>query len=251
VQAAPDLDKARTFPAPPSGGVVGSGGLTNLRGMLNVLTLGQESFVQAYVAGEPDTLGNGTRAYLSAFPNCTTDQSGAVQACRLLKMPKVRARISELRAEAERACRARLRSWWALAPDAQRTLEQAAAGSFDPMPEAPHGVRAEAIRSGVRSAQEILNRAEGTPQQLHELRITAGIMVAVAGPGGALQAGQEGPGLQNGHYVPPGELETVQPARITGASGEKWTDVGEAPHELDSEHDRQHLDPTGQDQGGR
>jgi len=220
-------------------------------GLLNVLTVGQEAFVQAYVAGDDDTAGNGTRSYLSAYPKCTTDQSGAVQACRLLKLGKVRARISELRADAERQARARLRSWWALAPEAQRTLEQAAAGSFDPMPDAPHGVRAEAIRSGVRSAQEILNRAEGTPQQLHELRITAGIMVAVAGPGQQLQAADTAPSLQNGHYVPPGELETVQPARITGASGEKWTDVGEAPHELDSEHDRQHLDPTGQDQGGR
>jgi len=191
--------------------------------------------VRAFVAGKPETLGNLRQSYLLAFPACGSDGSASVGANRLIRKPAVRARVLELRADAERDARARLRSWWALAPDAQRTLEQAAAGTFDPMPEAPHGVRAEAIRSGVRSAQEILNRAEGTPQQLHELRITAGITVAVAGPGSELDGRQlvelpaedPAPSLHNGHYVPSSELESGHPARLLAPGGVNRPNVQE------------------------
>jgi len=166
-----------------------------------VLTPAQEAFVWAYAAGESDTLGNARRSYLAAFASCNSVGAASVSANRLLSSGKVRARLLEVRADAERAARARLRSWWALAPDAQLTLELAAAGKFDPMPDAAHGVRSEAIRSGVRAASEILSRAEGTPQQLHELRIDAGITVQIAGPA-QLMAGEDdvqlGEGVQLG-----------------------------------------------------
>ena len=150
----------------------------------------EDRFVELYVAGPDGLRGNGTRAYLEAYPSCHSEQAAAVGACRLLKRANVRTRMNELREQASADARARLRDWWELAPAAQETIRLTAAGLFDPMPDAPHGVRAEAIRSGVRSAQEVLNRAEGTPQQLHELRIEAGITVAIAGPGDAGQAGR-------------------------------------------------------------
>lgn len=207
-----------------------------------MLTPGQDAFVAAYTAGDDSTRNNGTASYLASHPQVTRS-SAAVQACRLLKLPKVRARIVEMRTEAEIDARARLRSWWALAPDAQDTMALAAAGKFDPMPDAPHGVRAEAIRSGVRAAQEILNRAEGTPQQLHELRVTGGIVVAVAGPDVELRP----PGLHNGHYVPPGGADSVQDARLLGPGGAKWTDVQDSGVELDGEpRQAGQLDPAGE-----
>ena len=142
----------------------------------------EDCFAGLYVAGPDGLRGNGTRAYLEAYPSCTSEQAAAANACRLLKRDRVRARMRELREQASADARARFRDWWELAPAAQETIRLTAAGLFDPMPDAPHGVRAEAIRSGVRSAQEVLNRAEGTPQQLHELRIETGITVAIAGP---------------------------------------------------------------------
>jgi hypothetical protein len=221
-----------------------------------VLTPAQDAFVRAYVAGESETVGNARRSYMLAFPKCKSLGAASVSASRLLSKAVVRARMAELRQQAERDARARLRSWWALAPDAQTTLELASAGLFDPMPDAPHGVRSEAIRSGVRAAQEILNRAEGTPQQLHELRITAGITVAVAGPEVGrlveLPAEDTESSLQNGHYLPSGAPDSVQDARIAAPHGEKWTDVGERPHEQDSEHDRPRPRPASEpDKEGR
>ncbi len=142
----------------------------------------EEQFAVLYVAGPDGLRGNGTRSYLEAYASCRSEQAAGVGACRLLKRARIRARMRELREQASAEARARLRDWWELAPAAQETIRLTAAGLFDPMPDAPHGVRAEAIRSGVRSAQEVLNRAEGTPQQLHELRIEAGITVAIAGP---------------------------------------------------------------------
>jgi hypothetical protein len=38
------------------------------------------------------------------------------------------------------------------------------------------------LRSAVRAASEILDRALGTTKQMHEHRVQGGIVVAVAGP---------------------------------------------------------------------
>ncbi len=133
-----------------------------------------------YVAGPDGTRGNGTRAYLEAYPGCGSEGAAAVGASRLLKRAKIRARMKELREQASAEARARLRDWWELAPDAQETLRKAAAGELR-FPEAGR-VEPEMLRSAVRSATEILDRALGTTKQMHEHRVQGGIIVAVAGP---------------------------------------------------------------------
>ena len=129
----------------------------------------EERFAVLYVAG-PDALrGNGTRCYLEAYPSCRSEQAAAANACRLLKRDRVRAHMAELRAQASAEARARLRDWWELAPAAQETLRKAAAGELR-FREADQRVEPELIRSAVRAAEHILDRALGTVKQQHDPR---------------------------------------------------------------------------------
>ncbi len=68
-----------------------------------------------------------------------------------------------------------------LAPDAQETLRAVTAGElrFD---KASERVEPELIRSAVKGAIEILDRALGTVKQMHDHRVGGGIVVAIAGP---------------------------------------------------------------------
>ncbi len=160
----------------------------------------EESFAVLYVAGPDGLRGNGTRAYLEAYPGCSSVQAAGVGATRLLKRDRVRVRMKELRDEAAAAARARLRNWMELAPDAQETLRRASAGELV-FPQADPKLRPELLRSAVRAASEILDRALGTVKQMHEHRIQGGIVVAVAGPP------QIAPELENGSgpgLLPPG-----------------------------------------------
>ncbi len=167
----------------------------------------EEQFAVLYVAGPDELRGNGTRAYLEAYPNCNSDQAAGVGASRLLKRDRVRVRMKELRDEAAAAARARLRNWMELAPDAQETLRAAAAGElvFD---QADSKLRPELIRSAVKSAIEILDRALGTTKHMHEHKLHGGIVVRVAGPPQVAPADDGKPAeLVNGNgskgYLPP------------------------------------------------
>ncbi len=93
-----------------------------------------------------------------------------------------------------------------LAPEAQDTLRAATAGRLR-FPEAGR-VEPELIRSAVKSAIEILDRALGTTKQMHEHRVQGGIVVAVAGPPQVSPADDRKPAeLVNGNgsngYLPP------------------------------------------------
>ncbi len=68
-----------------------------------------------------------------------------------------------------------------LAPDAQETLRAVTAGELRFL-EADPKVEPELIRSAVKGATEILDRALGTTKQMHDHRVQGGIIVAVAGP---------------------------------------------------------------------
>ncbi len=167
----------------------------------------QARFAELYVAGPDDIRGNGTRAYLQAYPTCHSRQAAAECASRLLRHAKVRAYMGQLREIAAAECTARLRNWLELAPEAQETLRAAAAGElvFD---QADPKLRPELLRSAVRSATEILDRALGTTKQKHEHKIQGGIIVAVAGPPQVTQQGDDEPwqdSLGNGSngYLPP------------------------------------------------
>ena len=144
-------------------------------GQRSNLTPNEERFCLAYVAGD-GTQGNGTASYLAAYPTCTNKHAAGSAGSRLLKRDRVQARIAELRAEAAQEVRDRLRSWWELAPDAQRTLELAAAGQL------PAGWSDERIRSAVKSAQYIVDRCEGRPELRGSVTHTGGFAVLVAGP---------------------------------------------------------------------
>jgi hypothetical protein len=167
----------------------------------------QSRFAELYIAGPDDLRGNGTRCYQVAYPTAHSKQAACESASRLLRRPQVRARIAQLREIAAAECTARLRNWMELAPDAQETLRAAAAGElvFD---QADPKLRPELLRSAVRSATEILDRALGTTKQMHEHKIQGGIIVAVAGPPQVTQQGDDEPwqdSLGNGSngYLPP------------------------------------------------
>jgi hypothetical protein len=137
----------------------------------------QEAFVIAYVAGPDEMRGNGTRAYLHAYPEQTNERNAGSSASRLLKRDSIRARIREIRDEAEEDARARLRSWLAMAPKAQEVLDQAMRGELEGSDEQ--------IRSAVKAAQEVLNRALGDIRQMHTVEgqgQTLNVYVAVAPP---------------------------------------------------------------------
>ena len=88
--------------------------------------------------------------------------------------------MAALREAAADSASERLRAWMELAPDAQETLRKAAAGKL--RFEASDKVEPELVRSAVRAAIEILDRALGTTKHMHEHKLHGGIIVAVAGP---------------------------------------------------------------------
>jgi len=167
------------------------------------LTSGEEAFALAYVAGPDGTQGNGTLSYLHAFPRCSSKVTAGASACRLLKRERVQARLAELRAEAAQGVRDKLRSWWELAPEAQATLERAAAGTL------PGKWSDERIRSAVKAAQYIVDRCEGRPELRGSVQHTGGFSVLVAGP-------RELRGLIGGQVN--GELTTTPGRQLTAGS---------------------------------
>ena len=139
------------------------------------LTVPQERFVLAYVAGPDDLRGNGTRSYLHAFPNATNEKNARSSASRLLARDSVRARVRALRDEAAAEAKARLLSWVEEAPQAQEVLLQAMAGEW------PKDWSDEAIRQAVKAAQHWLDRALGSVQQMHNVDVAGtGVQVIVA-----------------------------------------------------------------------
>ncbi len=172
--------------------------------MARSLSPQQSRFAELYIAGPDDLRGNGTRCYQVAYPTAHSKQAACESASRLLRRPQVRARIAQLREIAAAECTARLRNWMELAPDAQETLRAAAAGDlvFD---QADPKLRPELIRSAVKSAIEILDRALGTTKQMHEHKVQGGIIVAVAGPPQIAPDDDGKPELGNGSkkYLPP------------------------------------------------
>ena len=160
----------------------------------------QARFVELYIGGPADVRGNATQSYLAAYPSCYSIDSAAQSGSRLLRHDKVRARMRELRKITTAECIARLRPWMELAPDAQETLRAAGAGELV-FPDADPKLQPELIRSAVRAASEILDRALGTTKQMHDHRVGGGIVVAIAGPP------QVAPELESGNgsngYLPP------------------------------------------------
>jgi phage terminase small subunit len=141
----------------------------------------QAKFAELYIAGPEDVRGNATRSYLAAYPSCFSIDSAAQSGSRLLRLDKVRAYMAELREIAAAECTARLRPWMELAPEAQETLRAAGAGELV-FPKANEKLQPEMLRSAVKSAIEILDRALGTTKHMHEHKLQGGIVVRVAGP---------------------------------------------------------------------
>ena len=63
------------------------------------LNQNQEQFCVEYTTIGQNTYGNGTRAYLAAFPDCNSEESAASLASRLLRNVKIQDRINELHKE--------------------------------------------------------------------------------------------------------------------------------------------------------
>ena len=128
---------------------------------LRALTEQAERFVMLYVAGTEETRGNGTQAYLRAYPNTTNKKVAGASASRLLTRESVRVRMKAVRDEAEAEATARLRSWMSLAPKAQAVLDTAMEGDW------PKGWSDEQIRTALKAAQEALDRALGSTKHMH------------------------------------------------------------------------------------
>jgi hypothetical protein len=137
------------------------------------LTVAQERFAIAYLSGPEGIRGNGTRAYREAYPEVANDKNAGSAASRLLARVNVRARIRELRDEAEKEARGRLVSWMEEAPTAQRVLLDAMEGRLKGTDEE--------IRQAVKAAQSWLDRALGSVQQMHNVDVVGtGVQIIVA-----------------------------------------------------------------------
>ncbi len=141
----------------------------------------QARFAELYIAGPDDLRGNATRCVLVAYPNHSNRNAAASTGSRLLRLANVRAYMAELREVAAADSKARLRNWMELAPDAQETLRKAYSGELV-FPKADAKLQPEMMRSAVKAAVEVLDRALGTTKHMHEHRLHGGIIVAVAGP---------------------------------------------------------------------
>jgi len=154
----------RTYPAP------------DVSELLARLTPKQQKAAELYVAGPPSCLGSKVNSYVSSYDWKGGRAGARSKASALFGRPEVNTYVQALRARALEDTADTLRDWSELAVDAQETLHRAATGSLPP------GLSDEALRSAVRAASYIVDRAYGTPSQQIELRQTGGIVVHVAGP---------------------------------------------------------------------
>ena len=194
-------------------------GETDADQLRDQLTPKQARAAELYVAGPPDCVGSKVGAYVRAYNWAGSRRGAQVKASGLFAREDVAAYVRALRAAGTGAAVDTLRDWSELAVDAQETIHRAATGSL------PAGLSDEQVRSALRAAQYIVDRAYGTPSQQIELRSTGGITVEVAGPatlgrvvevassaarGAAamLSAGAE-PGAELVQGEPAGELETA------------------------------------------
>ena len=148
----------------------------NLDELRSDLTPKQQRAAEMYVSGPPAVLGSKVNAYSQAY-NWNGSRRGAqVKASALYARPDVAAYVHALRAAGAAASVRRLREWSELAVDAQETLHRASTGQL------PHDLSDEGLRSAVRAAMYVVDRAYGTPSQQIELKQTGGITIEVAGP---------------------------------------------------------------------
>ena len=225
-------------------------GSTDLERARLPLTEKQARAAEMYVAGPPSVLGSKVEAYVSAY-DWNGGRAGArSKASGLFARVEVREYVRALRAAGTAASVGKLRDWAELAADAQETLHAAATGKL------PKGLSDEAVRSAVRAASYIVDRAFGTPSQQIELRQTGGIVVHVAGPAtlgrmiesNALEADQVRPPAAIGPGL--AELDSGQHEELTapgaggadgGAARAGASEYGASP---DSEGPHIHIQPT-------
>ena len=153
-----------------------SPGETDLDRLRDAITAKMQRAAELYVSGPPLCLGSKVESYVNAYNWHGSRRGAQVKASALYARPDVDAYVRALRAAGTAGAAGKLREWSELAPDAQQTLHMAATGGL------PAGLSDEAVRSAVRAASYIIDRAFGTPSQQIELRQTGGIVVHVAGP---------------------------------------------------------------------
>lgn len=137
-----------------------------------------EDLLRAFLSGPSGVAGNGTEAWLYAVDPDAKRGTAASNASRVLRKEAVRKRMHALRLEAAGDVdMTGLRDWMELAPDAQDTLHRAATGQL------PDTWTDEQIRSAVKAAQTILDRAIGPIAQRLDVRSQSAIVVKTLGPG--------------------------------------------------------------------
>ncbi len=140
------------------------------------LTPKEQAAAELYVSGPPSCLGSKVASYVSAYTWRGSRAGARSKASALFGRERVAAYVRALRELSLEESAGTLRDWSELAPDAQETLHRAATGSL------PRGLSDEEVRSAVRAAMYVIDRAYGTPAQQIELRQSGGIVVHVAGP---------------------------------------------------------------------
>lgn len=134
----------------------------------------EESFAMLYVAGDDETRGNATESYFRAYGGNMSRSTAANGGSRLVRRERVRARMRDIREQAERDAKARLVSFMAEASKAQRTLLQAMTLDW------PAGTTDQEMRSAVEAAKEWLTRALGPTGKTGEGTSGGTVQVLVA-----------------------------------------------------------------------
>ena len=127
----------------------------------------QLKFCLEYTLGEH--AGNGTRAYMAAYPTAKDYQGSAASASTLLKEPKVAQKIAELRKEAERAAleSVSVQNWMELVPKAMKRLVYLM-----------ENAKSQTVQ--LQAAEKILDRALGKPKESHSVTVEHRAAVAEA-----------------------------------------------------------------------
>lgn len=201
------------------------------------LTVGEEEFCRLYVHGDADAdhtlVGNASRSYHEAY-DCTLSTARSA-AYRLLRRDRVRARIKELREEARSVLDEVMPDWKDEVRSAMRTLRWARTGKWPDRFEDDD----QAKRSAVEAAKHTLDRALGSPKQMHELDVNRrSIVVQVAGPphepqeedaGGGPDGREVSSGSAAGGELPSSQDRSSSSSSSSDSGGSGAVEVGGAP----------------------
>ena len=140
-------------------------------GSLDLLVPRRRAFVLHYVLGEDKIRGNAKASYMAAGFTCKNEDVAAASGPELLRDHKVRQAILDIREELEKEFRAKMKSWAAIAVDAQELLERAILTAKDGAKMEAMGMATRLSTNQLHAIEMVLNRALGKPKAIVEREI--------------------------------------------------------------------------------